>query len=206
MGAHSGMLLPCSRTLVSIVDTLTSSGPTQVTLRLERVVIQDFELFVSRFCWQERPSGLSQLQRSWSTLDLVSWRRSIISLKQYSFWGYQLVIYYTQANLLEVLDVFGALGIEVTEGQLRIENSSSNAGSRYFWANPGENLRSFKESAASEVLNIVSGPEIQVTADVLCSENGSSIAYSRPHLGVLDLGLGVQSGRKGKHEGDEDWR
>ena len=72
LGAHSGMLLSCSRTLVSIVDTLTSSGPTQVTLRLERVVIQDFELFVSRFCWQERPSGLSQLQRSWSTLDLVS--------------------------------------------------------------------------------------------------------------------------------------
>ena len=80
-------------------------------------VIQDFELFVSRFCWQERPSGLSQLQRSWSTLDLVSWRRAIISFEQYSFWGYQLVIYYTQANLPEVIDVFGALGIEVTEGQ-----------------------------------------------------------------------------------------
>ena len=36
VGAHSGMLLPCSRTLVSLVDTLTNSGPTQVTLRLER--------------------------------------------------------------------------------------------------------------------------------------------------------------------------
>ena len=59
--------------------------------------------------------------------------------------------------------------------------------------NPGENLRAPKESAASEVLNIVSGPGIQVTADVFCSENGSSIACSRPHLGVLDLGLGVQS-------------
>ena len=175
MGAHSGMLLPCSRTLVSIVGTLTNSGPTQVTLRLERVF---FELFLSRFCWLERPSGLSQLQRSWFTLDLVSWRRSIVSLKQYSFWGYQLVIYYTQANLLEVLDVFGALGIEVTEGQLRIENSSSNAGSRYFLANPGENLRAPKVSVTSEVLNIVSGPGIQVTADVLCSENGSSIACS----------------------------
>ena len=111
-----------------------------------------------------------------------------------------------QANILEVLDVFGALGIEVTEGQLRIENGFSSAGSRQFWMNPGENLRAPKESAASEVLNIVSGPGIQVTADVLCSENGSSIACSRPHLGVLDLGLGVQSGRKGKHEGDEDWR
>ena len=54
-------------------------------------------------------------------------------------------------------------------------------------------MRAPKESAASEVLNIVSGPGIQVTADVLCSENGSSIACSRPHLGVLDLGLGVQS-------------
>ena len=57
--------------------------------------------------------------------------------------------------------------------------------------NPGENLRAPKESAASEVLNIVSGPGIQVTADVLCSEN--SIACSRPHLDVLDLGQGVQS-------------
>ena len=104
-----------------------------------------------------------------------------------------MIIYYTQANLLEVLDVFGALGIEVTEGQLRIENSSSNAGSRQFWANPGENLRSFKESAASEVLNIFSGPGIQVTADVVSSENGNSIACSRPHLDVLDLGQGVQS-------------
>ena len=138
----------------------------------------------SRFCWLERPSGLSQLQRSWSTLVLASWRRSIISLNQYSNRG-------CQANLIEVLDVFGALGIEVTEGQLRIENSSSNAGSRYFWANPGENLSAPKESAASEVLNIVSGPGIQVTADVLCSEN--SIACSRPHLDVLDLGQGVQS-------------
>ena len=54
-------------------------------------------------------------------------------------------------------------------------------------------MRTPKESAASEVLNIVSGPGIQVKADVLCSENGSSIACSRPHLGVLDLGLGVQS-------------
>ena len=193
MGAHSGMLLPCSRTLVSIVDTLTNYGPTQVTSRLERMVIQDFELFVSRFCWQERPSGLSQLQRSWSTSDLVSWRRSIIGLKQYSNPGCQMIIYYTQANLLEVLDVFGALGIEVTEGQLRIENSSSNVGSRQFLANHGENMRTPKKSAASEVLNIVSGPGIQVKADVLCSENGSSIACSRPHLGVLDLGLGVQS-------------
>ena len=59
--------------------------------------------------------------------------------------------------------------------------------------NPGENLRAPKESAASEVLNIVSGPGIQVTADVLCSENGNSIACSRPHLDVLDLGQGVQS-------------
>ena len=79
------------------------------------------------------------------------------------------------------------------EGQLRIENGFSNAGSRQFWTNPGENLRAPKKSAASEVLNIGSGPGIQVTADVLCSENGSSIACSRPHLGVLDLGLGVQS-------------
>ena len=54
-------------------------------------------------------------------------------------------------------------------------------------------MRTPKESAASEVLNIVSGPGIQVTADVLCSENGSSIACSRPHLDVLDMGLGVQS-------------
>ena len=77
-----------------------------------------------------------------------------------------------QANILEVLDVFGALGIEVTEGQLRIENGFSSAGSRQFWMNPGENLRAPKESAASEVLNIVSGPGIQVTADVLCTENG----------------------------------
>ena len=106
---------------------------------------------------------------------------------------YQLFIYYTQANLLEVLDVFGALGIEVTEGQLRIENRPSNAGSRYFWANPGENLRAPKESVTSEVLNIVSGPEKQITADVLCSENGPSIACSRPHLDLLDLGQGVQS-------------
>ena len=106
---------------------------------------------------------------------------------------YQLFIYYTQANLLEVLDVFGALGIEVTEGQLRIENSSSNAGSRYFWANPRENLRAPEESVTSEVLNIVSDPGIQVTADVLCSENGNSIACSRPHLNVPDLGQGVQS-------------
>ena len=98
-----------------------------------------------------------------------------------------------QANLFEVLDVFGALGIEVTEGQLRIENSSSNVGSRQFLANPGGNLRAPKESATSEVLNIVSGPGIQVTADVLCTENGSSIACSRPHLDVLDMGLGVQS-------------
>ena len=98
-----------------------------------------------------------------------------------------------QANILKVLDVFGALGIEVTEGQLRIENGFSNAGSRQFWTNPGENLRAPKESAASEVLNIVSGPGIQVKADVLCSENGSSIACSRPHLDVLDMGLGVQS-------------
>ena len=67
-------------------------------------------------------------------------------------------------------------------------------------------MRAPKESATSEVLNIVGGPGIQVTADVLCSENGSSIACSRPHLGVLDLGLRVQSGREGKHEGDEDWR
>ena len=106
---------------------------------------------------------------------------------------YQLFIYYTQANLLEVLDVFGALGIEFTEGQLRIENSSSHAGSRYFWANTGENLRAPKESVTSEVLNIVSGPEKQITADVLCSENGPSIACSRPHLDLLDLGQGVQS-------------
>ena len=104
-----------------------------------------------------------------------------------------MIIYYTQANLLEVLDVFGALGIEVTEGQLRIENRPSNAGSRYFWANPGENLRAPKESVTSEVLNIVSGSGIQVTADVLCSENGNSIACSRPHLNVPDLGQGVQS-------------
>ena len=108
----------------------------------------------------------------------MSWRRSIISIKQYSNRGCQSIIYYTQANILEVLNVFGALGIEVTEGQLRIENGFSNAGSRQFWTNPGENLRAPKESAASEVLNIVSGPGIQVTADVLCSENGSSIACS----------------------------
>ena len=98
-----------------------------------------------------------------------------------------------QANILEVLDVFGALGIEVTEGQLRIENGFSNAGSRQFWMNPGENLRAPKESVTSEVLNIVSGPEKQITADVLCSENGPSIACSRPHLDLLDLGQGVQS-------------
>ena len=40
VGAHSRMLLPCSSTLRSIVNTLlTNSGPTQVTSRLERVVI-----------------------------------------------------------------------------------------------------------------------------------------------------------------------
>ena len=61
-----------------------------------------------------------------------------------------------QANILEVLDVFGALGIEVTEGQLRIENGFSNAGSRLFWTKPGENLRAPKESVTSEVLNILS--------------------------------------------------
>ena len=53
-------------------------------------------------------------------------------------------------------------------------------------------MRAPKESATSEVLNIVGGPGIQVTADVLCSENGNSIACSR-QLDALDLGLGVQS-------------
>ena len=61
-------------------------------------------------------------------MDLVSWRRSIISIKQYSNRGCQSIIYYTQVNILEVLDVFGAISIEVTEGQLRIENGFSNSG------------------------------------------------------------------------------
>merc|ERR1719317_1158352 len=102
VGAHSGMLLPCSRTLVSIVDTLTNSGPTQILLAGANV-------------------------------------RAVAATKKLVYTGSCVL---EEANLLEVLDVFGALGIEVTEGQLRIENSSSNAGSRQFWANRGENLRS----------------------------------------------------------------